>query len=156
MSRLLPTLALLPFLVLGCTDSPTDAGNLSVEFETILQAPDSGLTNEGQQVVRNQTDWARVWGDLHAHASPAPPLPDIDFGRDIIVVTAMGERPDSCYNIEVAEVIVRGGRVSIRVVQTTTVGCACATVITHPVHVIRVRLVLPGIDFDVVQRTENC
>lgn len=156
MSRLFVTAALLPVLLLGCTsDSPTDADS-PIAFETILQAQNSGLTVEGNQVVRNEADWARVWADLHRTTSPKPPLPAVDFSQDLVLVSAMGERPDGCYSIEVAEVILRGGRLHVRVVQRQSVGCGCTTALTYPVHVVRVRLVLPGISFDVEQRTVPC
>lgn len=156
MSRFFSAVVLLPFLALGCTDDSPTGPDSPVAFETIVQTSTSGLTEAGQQVVRNQADWARVWDGLYANASPKPPLPHVDFSQEIVLVAAMGARPDSCYAIEVADVSLRNGRLIVRIEQTHTVGCACLQFVTHPVHVVRVRVVLPGIDFQVEERTARC
>lgn len=155
MSRLVSAFALLP-LLLGCTDDSPTGADSPVVFETIVHTSTSGLTQSEQRVVRNQTDWVRLWDQLYAGVSPKPPLPRVDFGQEVVLVAAMGERPNSCYGVEVVEVRLRDGRLSVRIAETHTVGCACLEFISRPVHVVRVRLVLPGIDFRVEERTANC
>jgi hypothetical protein len=51
-------------------------------------------------VIRTQADWADFWKRFTARIPPdngIPPVPEIDFSKDMIVVSAMGERPHSGY-----------------------------------------------------------
>lgn len=51
-------------------------------------------------VIRNQEEWVDFWNRINAQALPGNgtfPPPEIDFAKDMIVVSAMGKRPHSGY-----------------------------------------------------------
>jgi hypothetical protein len=72
---------------------------------------------------------------------PAPALPPIDFGREMIVVAALGSRPNGGYDvvIEGAEQDSAGIEISVRVASPAA-GCPVATAITQPIDLARVPL----------------
>jgi hypothetical protein len=44
----------------------------------------------GRRVVRDSTAWRRVWEEAYSGISPAPPLPEVDFSRDMVLAVAFG------------------------------------------------------------------
>src|SRR3954467_15172842 len=50
----------------------------------------SGLDKPAQLVVRDATTWQAIWTQINLHYSPLPPLPAVDFSREMIVVVALG------------------------------------------------------------------
>jgi hypothetical protein len=70
---------------------------------------------------------------------PAPALPSIDFGREMIIVAALGSRPNAGYDvvIEGAEQDSAGIQISVRVASPAA-GCPVATAMTQPVDLARV------------------
>jgi hypothetical protein len=41
----------------------------------------------GRAIVRDTTMWRRVWNDAH-NATATPPLPEVDFSRDMVLAVA--------------------------------------------------------------------
>jgi hypothetical protein len=104
-------LAAVLLLAAACDDSPTEPGG-PVRFDTVLKAilggPPPDL--EGRQVIRDRGAWEAVWDELHE--GPPPPLPEIDFGREMAIV-ALG--PGCGGSVEITsigrerfELVVRG------------------------------------------------
>src|SRR5690242_5542560 len=50
-------------------------------------------------VVRDSASWAALWNELHT-SSEVPPLPAVDFTREMIVGVAMGMRPSTGYDVQ--------------------------------------------------------
>ena len=134
LAALVAVASLLP----ACDDSPTSPGDVQLSFETVLTSSYSGLTEAHRAVIRNPGEWPGIWEALHAGQSPVPPLPAIDFDREMVVVAALGSRSNGCFAVEVAAITLKGvGQVEIEVVETEPgPACACTEAITHPAHVV--------------------
>ena len=116
----------------------------------------SGIWDQLRLVVRDRDTWVDVWKRIHSldpsHTRPElPPLPEIDFSREMVVVAAMGRRPSSAYSIIIdgayayevnyrLEVVVRS--------MENRKGCGAWTVMTAPVDIVR----LPRTDRSVIFR----
>jgi len=154
-------LALAPatvFLV-GClSNSPTGPGETSLAFETLLGSPYSGFDTARREAIRSTAEWNFAWQELHSGISPGPPIPAIDFGREMVVLVAAGRRNNGCYGIEVTEITRReDGRVEIEVVESVPgPSCVCTEAITTPVHVIRTQRAWGAVSFREVTRTLQC
>src|SRR4051812_11633898 len=59
----------------------------------------SGLDKPAQLVVRDAVTWQAMWSEINLHYSPLPPLPVVDFSREMIVVVALGSHATGGYNI---------------------------------------------------------
>lgn len=99
----------------------------------------SGFEQSARIVVEDAEQWAQVWSRLRGSQRPVPPLPAVDFSQEVVVVAAMGTRPNGGYSIRVQAAAVHEGSLTVRVVETSP-GSHCVTTqaITTPTDVVRV------------------
>jgi hypothetical protein len=88
-------------LILLFAGSVVYAVNCNVTFSNILRLQNSGYCQANDWVIDNQNDFCTFWNQAYALMYPAPPCPDIDFGTYVVIVTAMGMKPNGCYNTEI-------------------------------------------------------
>jgi hypothetical protein len=122
----------------------------------------SGIGESLRMVIRDRDAWRDIWKEIHSpkgygSGTELPPLPEIDFSREMVVVAALGARPSSGYSIIVDRAYERDDRLEIAVRTTSPgKGCMALAVVTAPVDVVR----LPKTDRSVVFReteiTHNC
>jgi len=99
----------------------------------------SGFTDSVRLVVRDSATWQDTWRTINQPFIPAPPVPPIDFMRDMVVVAALGARPSEGYEIVVENVREdsSGIEVALRVTEPAR-GCPVAAVMTQPVDLARI------------------
>ena len=99
----------------------------------------SGIYESLRIVISDAKAWRKVWEQIHTPFSPQPPLPEIDFSRELVVVVALGTRPTGGYGIIVDRAYQRDNRLEI-IVRKQTPGKTCGTTqaITQPVDIARV------------------
>ncbi len=87
-------------------------------------SPYAGIGDPMRAVIRDSTAWRQLWDRINRPFVPPPSLPAIDFGREMIVVAALGSRPNGGYDvvIESAEQDSVGLQISVRVA-TPAAGC---------------------------------
>ena len=130
-------------------------------FETVIGAGVSGVRDAQRRVIETEAEWCSFWSEVHAFLLPSPPcdLMGVDFSREAVLIVALGPRPNSCYGVHVDSV--HGGVGSDnRVVRyrETTPGpdCACAMVITHPYHAVKVDKPVGRVRFVGENATYSC
>jgi hypothetical protein len=105
-----------------------------------------GIWDQLRLVVRDREAWVDVWKRIHAvdpyrrpYPEP-PPLPEIDFSREMVVVAAMGQRPSSAYAIVIdgAYAYERNYRleIAVRSIENRK-GCGAFTMMTAPIDIVR-------------------
>ncbi|MBK9120499.1 MAG: carboxypeptidase regulatory-like domain-containing protein [Phycisphaerales bacterium] len=47
----------------------------------------------GTLILRSQPAWAQFWASHTRFVEPRPPLPDIDFGREVVIAAILGPQP---------------------------------------------------------------
>jgi len=91
LSRFLPAFALM-LLVSGAGSSGTD----TVPFETIAKGEISGYRQGdpafagGELLIASQAVWERFWAEHTAGQVPAPPLPEVKFPVENVLVALLG------------------------------------------------------------------
>lgn len=99
----------------------------------------SGLSDSTRLVVRDSSAWRQLWIALNRPFVPAPPLPPIDFAREMIIVAALGARPTGGYDIVIESAVRDSGGVEVDVRRSTpAAGCPVSAVVTQPVDLVRV------------------
>ena len=103
----------------------------------------SGVNDSLRVVVTDSATWRRLWDRIQRGASPAAPLPEIDFRRESLILTALGARGSTGYGIAVDSVLRSGARVDSAVVVHVTkwrpvAGAAVGAVMTAPLDVVRI------------------
>jgi hypothetical protein len=138
MSRIAALLVLL-LPVFACDDSPTEPGERkSVVTATVLSASYTGIDRGRNELLRDAGAWSDAWNEIHARMSPRPPLPSIDFGRDMLVLAALGERPNGCFAVEIRAVEQVGATLRVEVEEAAPgPACSCTLARVQPVHVLR-------------------
>lgn len=98
----------------------------------------SGLREPQRLVVREPSAWREVWAAIWRGYSPEPPVPEIDFGREMLVVAALGERPTGGYNIFI-ETAAEGPTGLVIQIRSVSPGprCAMTQAFTQPVDIAR-------------------
>lgn len=155
--RIHPGLLLVCLLFVACDeDSPTAPQDTPLVFETVVKASYSGFFEPARGTVRTAEEWGQVWQTLHAGLSPMPPLPAIDFDREMVVLAAAGTRSNGCYALDITGARRRGnGGVELEVTETVPgPTCACTEALTQPVHVVKVVRV-PGPETFVERRSQR-
>ena len=101
----------------------------------------SGFEAPTRLVVRDAATWAAVWQQIYDRETPVPPLPAIDFSREMIVVAALGSRGTGGYSIllEGATETADGTAVTVK---STSPGSTCLVTeaLTQPIDVARLPL----------------
>lgn len=114
---------------------------------TIAYGYQTGLRTPAQLVIRTEEDWASVWKRHHSRTLPAPPLPPVDFTREMVLGVAPGERPTGGYGVRIASVRVDDGRMRVEVRETRPAdGAVVPMVLSSPYELVKV----PRFDGEVV------
>lgn len=104
-----------------------------------------GIRDSLRQVVRDAETMQQVWKDATAKQSSPAPLPNVDFGREMVLVVAAG-RASAEDEIHVDSVAVRKERdehgkdreVFVALVRSVE-GCRRVRAVGYPVEIVRVR-----------------
>jgi hypothetical protein len=99
----------------------------------------SGLDEPQRTVVRDEVAWRAAWAAIWRRHSPEPPLPPVDFEREMLVIAALGSRPSTGYGILVDSAFAEGEGLLVQI-RTVAPGVRCGTggALTQPVDVARV------------------
>jgi hypothetical protein len=99
----------------------------------------TGLRDSLRTVVRDSLNWRTLWERINRPFFPPPPLPAIDFGREMVVVAALGTRSSAGYDvvIEGAEQSSNGIEVALRRASPAP-GCPVPAVMTQPLDLARI------------------
>lgn len=114
------------------------AGASEHPFESILSASQTAVTERRREVIRDEASWARLWAEIHADVTPAPPLPSVDFSQHMLIAVALGTRPSGGFGIKVRSVASRGESLEVAVLEVCPApGSVVTLALTAPVEVVR-------------------
>jgi hypothetical protein len=123
-----------------------------------------GIWDQLRVVVRDRDAWLDVWKRIHRfdpnrgpYPEP-PPLPEIDFSREMLIVAAMGARPTSGYAIiiEGAYAYDRNYRLEVVVRSVENRNCGAFQVMTAPVDIVRLPKTERAVVFREVEVVPDC
>lgn len=99
----------------------------------------SGYTSQRRLVIRTAVEWAAEWETIFGTQSSKPPLPQVDFAREMVIVSAAGIRGSSGYSITVRNAALDGAMLSVGVIETLPgADCVLAPTQTSPVYAVRI------------------
>jgi hypothetical protein len=125
--------------LLACASTPGGAAGAPQAFESLFSAAHSGIEQKRHDVVRDQAAWARAWSEIHARSGSAPAPPVVDFGKDMLILVALGTRPSGGFSVKVRGIEASGERVEVEVLESCPPqGAMVTAALTQPVEVVRV------------------
>jgi hypothetical protein len=101
---------------------------------------DTDLEVATRSIIRDEPAWRALWQALFANRSVMPPLPAIDFTREMVIAVAIGSRPTGGYRVEITAVHAMGGDlyISFRETQPDPATCVTTQALTSPAALARV------------------
>ena len=114
----------------------------NLPFETVDQGAISyyeyGTGFSGEfKVIREQQEWEDFWADHKSGMFPEPPLPEVDFKGNMVLVALMGNFPTSGYGIGIEHTARHGQTLTAYYHQVFDPGML--PVVTNPYHIIEVK-----------------
>ena len=117
----------------------------------------SQLQQPERLVIRDQSAWMAAWRSLWPNGAPIPAPPAIDFGKDMVVLAALGTRSTGGFSILVdsARTTTEG---LIVFIGTSAPGQHCVTTqaFTQPVDLARLPRTDGAVRFVDVPAVEDC
>ncbi|HYW12183.1 MAG TPA: protease complex subunit PrcB family protein [Longimicrobium sp.] len=97
-----------------------------------------GLAERGEQVVRDPAAWSALWRRMTAGQSPSS-LPAVDFGSEMVLVAAMGQRSSGGYAATIDRVESTPSALMVHIThQSPGPRCGAIAAVTAPVDVARI------------------
>lgn len=114
-----------------------DVSLLRLRAEPYAYTNYSGLAEPDRILVRDAATWEALWRQIHAGRTPLPPVPSVDFAREMVVVAALGTRSSGGYNILLERASLDGAGGIVVTVRSTSPGnnCVVTAVLTAPVDI---------------------
>ena len=110
------------------------APGTDVQMRRIGRWVSSGITGARRLVILDPATWSHFWSELGAGVRP-----EVDFGNDLVIAVAAGERTSGGHDIEVRRVTRSGNELRIEVLETyPSEGCVTTQAKTQPVDVVMV------------------
>lgn len=118
-----------------------EGGNQTVEFITLDRADSSGIQSAEpvNLVIRNASDWVAVWSEHKNRIIPQPPLPIIDFSRQMVIgIVRYGN--NGCYSAEIKKISSGDGELVVEYVvsRPPPPDVLCAAVMVASSHLVAV------------------
>jgi hypothetical protein len=110
------------------------APGTDVQMRRIGRWVSSGISGARRLVILDPATWSHFWSELGAGVRP-----QVDFGNDLVIAVASGERTSGGHDIEVRRVTRTGNELRIEVLETyPSEGCVTTQATTQPVDVVMV------------------
>jgi hypothetical protein len=111
----------------------------------------SGVDSAVRTVIRTSAEWSALWASLSRNGpfDPGPPpVPAVDFSREMVVFVAMGVRSSGGHTIDIVRVERLGDVIEVEV-KSTSPGPNCVTTaaLTQPTHALVVPRTADGVVF---------
>jgi hypothetical protein len=122
-----------------------------------------GLAQPEYRVVNSREEWEELWRELEPRTSreqgqTSPnTLPDIDFQQSVLIIAAMGTRPNGGYSVEISSLVETPQRIVVTVAeQSPGAKCASTQSITHPIAIVTTAWTQKPLEFEFVRTTQQC
>lgn len=112
-----------------------------IDWETIAKGQQSGIHEERFEIIEDDDSWTTFWDQHSSYIIPPPDKPEINFDQYMVGVVMLGEKPDSCYGVNVTKVNYSTINCGIMVDYDEIIpedDCVCADVITYPHHFVKI------------------
>jgi hypothetical protein len=107
-----------------------------------------GISQRARLVIRDRAEFNELWQQIMQQLSEKPPLPEVDFSREMLIVAAMGSQPNP-HELIVESACEVDNQLEVLVRNTRFLWCGLhAGLLPQPVDIVR----LPKTDLPVVFR----
>lgn len=123
----------------GCVLDSAANTAVEVPFTVVATGYYSGIASERFEVIKDHSIFTGLWLDHAKGFSPAPAQPDIDFSRDMVIATFLGERATGGYHIAISGVEEQEESLVVSVKATLPgVNCVVTQALSQPYQIVTV------------------
>lgn len=138
-------------LIMGCQKSLVkDEGKIELlpEFTTIEKGYYSGYKEGERLLVRTERTWKEVWNIHTRRRTPKPPLPVINFKKEMVIAVFRSERQTSGYQVEITGIEKKGSEIVVTIKETSPQpGNIVMPILTQPYHIVKTKKSIRSIRF---------
>lgn len=154
-------LVLLPLLLLmACGDAPPvvddpppDPPAVTTDVTVVATSQQSSWEEVLEVVLTSADDWAAAWNHLHDGVAPPPPIPDVDFTTQRVVIVTAGSRPSGGFGLRHERTAIAGDTLMLDVTLTVPdPTCMTTMALTSPALALAIPLLPAAV---LVRRTEQ-
>jgi hypothetical protein len=107
-----------------------------------------GISRRARLVIRNRDEFTQLWNEITSSTSDKPPLPEVDFSREMLVVAATGPEKEA-HGLLIDSACEVNNQFEVIVRDTKALPCGASIgLLPQPVDIVR----LPKTDLPVVFR----
>lgn len=152
---MLTLLSLFPWAATALGQGATSSPDQNVIFSTIAKGVQSGIVVPRHLVVRDWSEWEKLWAEHTSIFIPPPPLPSVDFASEMVVGVYSGEKPTGGFSVEIREVRRTKKGLVVRYVELDPdPGAIRSSALTQPFHLVRLNRTPQPLDFELIPGTK--
>jgi hypothetical protein len=122
------------------------------QMRTIFKGTFSGIQEQCQLVVTNQTAWEALWKRHVAHLEPKEAPPKVDFEKETVLVAAQGRQRTGGHSIEIVDFKKMDEKTVVRYrTRKPAPGGITLQALTAPVHIVAVPRLGGKVEFKAVE-----
>lgn len=126
-----PCAAVLGILLIGGC-APTHDAAADAPLRSLAQGGYSGIDAQRFEVIEEATAFAALWREHSAAISPPPPLPSVDFTREVVIAAFIGQRGSGGSSIAI-EKLSGDNPVTVEIViKTSAADCPVSLALSQP------------------------
>jgi len=150
-----------PIIVLvvlaACSAMKTPETPLTVTHVTSLNAAVDAFASETTLVIHDQKSWEDLWSKMIARVSPAPPVPAVDFTKNVLLVAASGTQVTGGYSMVITDATESSGSITVNVTASTPgSSCVVSQGLSSPVDLATIPLRDGMVSFNITRKTQSC
>jgi hypothetical protein len=116
--------------------TPPKPQNIAIVFES--RGSFEGFEKPSELVIATDSAWRSLWDLFTQFRTPRPPLPQIDFQKDVLIAAGLGQRSSACCTIAIDTVLQFADSLQALVRESYPEGlCASGAVLTRPTVIVR-------------------
>ena len=126
-------------------------------FSTISQGVFSRIEEQRLVVEHDQTMLEALWSEHVAGILPPPPVPTVDFRRDMLIGVFLGARPSGGFDVTIGSIVRTSAGVIVRFEEMAPgKGCFVTLAVTAPFHMVALPRSQAEVAFEGSKRVVDC
>jgi len=114
---------------------------IDTKFETIGKGSYCGHETAAEYVIRDASAWKDLWKQTNSNSSSQPPIPEIDFSKEMILGAYLGQKNSGGYGIKISRVQERDNCLEVYVEKSAPkLGMMTTMALTQPYHLVKTAL----------------
>lgn len=150
-------LTLILFALFSCKSGEIKSKGTPVAFNEIKTGENSAYSKFTTLEIHSFKELSASWTKLFAKYDRKPPIPTIDYEKNMLLVVALGERSNAGYAIKVKSIMESKNELSV-ITEETKPGNTCnsAMVMAYPFQLIEIPKTEKPIKFRMTVKINEC